>query len=57
MFPVKIDGVFSLRVSELLIILSGAAGGQVFKLSSQNHKLHKKLLVLSFFFPASFFST
>lgn len=57
MFLVKIDGGFCLIVSELLIILSRAAGGQVFKLSSQNHKLHKKLLVPSFFSPASFFST
>lgn len=56
MFPVKIDGGFSLMVSELLLILSGAAGGWVFKLSSQNHKLHKTFCTV-FFSPASFFST
>lgn len=56
MFLVKIDGGFSLIVSELLIVLSRVASGQVFKLSSQNHKLHKKT-TCTVFFPSIFFST
>lgn len=49
MFLVEIDGSMSLTVSELIIIMSGGAGGKVFKLSSQNHKFHKWS-----FFPSVF---